>query len=98
MLSTEMKQESIIKRIEQVVTILMEERPFFKEDLNYAEIVKHLVKLFQKNLPFDEFSSMSNEELKEHCSFIMATEMLAKLGEDFTPEEMAIFNDAVKRK
>jgi hypothetical protein len=41
---------------------------------------------------------MSNEELKEHCSFIMATELLGKIGEDFTSEQMAIFEDAIKRK
>lgn len=48
MLSTDVKQKSMIKRIEQVVSILMEDRPFFKEELNYSEIVKHLVELFKK--------------------------------------------------
>jgi hypothetical protein len=48
MLSTDIKQESIIKRIEQVVSILMAEYPLFKDDLDYSEIVKHLVKLFRK--------------------------------------------------
>lgn len=98
MLSTEIKQESIIKRIEQVVTILMQERPVFKEDLNYAEIVKHLVKLVQDNLPFEEFNSMPDTELKKHCSFVMSTEVLSKIGEEFTQEEMAIFDEAIKRK
>ena len=98
MLLTDIRQESMVKRIENIVSILMEEHPLFKEDLNYAEIVQHLVKLFQKNLPFDEFNSMSNDELKEHCSGIMAIQILAKIGEDFTPEEMAIFDEAVKRK
>jgi hypothetical protein len=98
MLATENKQESILKRIEQVVSVIMEERPIFKEDLDYSEIVAYLIKLFQKNLPFEEFNAMSNEELKEHCSFIMATELLGKIGEDFTSEQMAIFEDAIKRK
>ncbi|MFM2378407.1 MAG: hypothetical protein RLZZ143_985 [Cyanobacteriota bacterium] len=48
MLSTDVRQKSMIKRIEQVVSILMEDRPFFKEELNYSEIVKHLVELFKK--------------------------------------------------
>jgi hypothetical protein len=98
MLSTDVRQKSMIKRIEQVVSILMEDRPFFKEELNYSEMVKHLVKLFEKNLPFEEFNTMSEAELKEHCSFIMATEILSKIGGDFTPEQMAIFDEAVKRK
>ena len=98
MLSTDVRQKSMIKRIEQVVSLLMEERPFFKEELDCSEIVKHLVKLFQKNLPFDDFNTMSETELKEHCSFIMATEILSKIGGDFTPEEMAIFDEEIKRK
>lgn len=53
MLSTDVRQKSMIKRIEQVVSILMEDRPFFKEELNHSEIVKHLVELFEKNLPFE---------------------------------------------
>ena len=98
MLSTDIKQESIIKRIEQVVSILMAEDPLFKEDLDYSEIVKHLVKLFQKNLAFEEFNNMSDSELKKHCDGIMSIEILSKIGDDFTPEQMAIFDDAVKRK
>lgn len=39
MLSTDVRQKSMIKRIEQVVSILMEDRPFFKEELNHSEIV-----------------------------------------------------------
>jgi len=98
MLLTDRQQESIIKRIEQVVSILMEERPLFKEDLNYSETVQHLVKLFEKNLPFDEFNTMSDAELKKHCSGIMSIRLLGKIGEDFTPEQMAIFDEAIKRK
>lgn len=39
MLSTDVRQKSMIKRIEQVVSIVMEDRPFFKEELNHSEIV-----------------------------------------------------------
>ncbi|OJJ19775.1 hypothetical protein BI308_21315 [Roseofilum reptotaenium AO1-A] len=98
MLSTELRQESIVKKIEDVVSILMEERPLFKEDLNYSEMVNLLVRLAQENLSFEEFNSMLDTELKEHCSFVMATEGLSKIGQELTPEQMAIFDEAVKRK
>lgn len=98
MLSTDVRQELMIKRIKRVVSILMGEEPLFKEDLNYSEIVNHLVKLFEKNLSFEEFNTMPDEELKEHCSGIMSIEILSKIGEDFTPEQMAIFDEAIKRK
>jgi hypothetical protein len=98
MLLTDIRQESMVKRIEQVVSVLMEERPLFKEEFNYAEIVKYLVKIVQENLTNEQFNNMSNEKLKENCSFVMATEVLSKIGQDFTPEQMAIFEDAIKRK
>ncbi|MDJ1172101.1 MULTISPECIES: hypothetical protein [Roseofilum] len=98
MLSTELRQESIVKRIGDVVSILMEERPLFQEDLNDSEMIQLLVKLAQDNLSFEEFDSMPDAELKEHCSFVMATELLSKIGQDFTPEQMAIFDEAIKRK
>ncbi len=98
MLSTDIRQESMIKRIENIVSILMEEDPLFKEDLNYSEMVQDLVKRCQNNLSFEEFNAMSNDELKEYSSSIMAIELLGKIGESFTPDQMAIFDDAVKRK
>lgn len=98
MLSTNIRQESIAKRVEQVVSILMKENSILKKDLNHSEIVKHLVELFEINLPFEEFNTMSEVELKDHCSGIMSIELLGKIGDDFTPEQMAAFDEAIKRK
>ena len=98
MLSTDIRQESIVERIENIVSILMKENPLFKEDLNYSDMVQDLVYRCHKTLSIEEFNAMSNDELKEYSSSIMAIEMLGKIGESFTPEQMAIFDDAVKRK
>jgi hypothetical protein len=98
MLLTDNKQQSMVKRIEHIVSILMEERPLFKEDLDYREMVQDLLDSFQRNLSFEEFNAMSDNELKKHSSGIMAIELLGKIGEAFTPEQMAIFEDAIKRK
>ena len=98
MLSTEIKQDAMMKRIEDVVSILMDERPLFKEDLDYGKTVTHLVEVFKKALSIDEFNNISEESLKNRCSGIMSLHLLAKIGEDFTPEQMAIFDDAIKRK
>ncbi|NET58191.1 MAG: hypothetical protein F6K47_19150 [Symploca sp. SIO2E6] len=98
MLSNDVTQKSLIQRIEQVVAILMEERPLFKKDLDYAEMVNHLAKLFQQNLPIEEFNTMSEQELKKHCSLIMVTEAVAGTLNELSPEQLAIFDDAIKRK
>ncbi len=88
----------MVKRIENIVSTLMEEYPLFEEDLNYAEIVAQLAEVFEKSLSFEEFNSISEESLKNRCDKIMAVQILAKIGEDFTPEQMAIFEDAIKRR
>ena len=98
MLSSDVTQKSMIQRIEQVLAILMKEYPFFQEEFDYAEMVNYLAKGFQKNLAIAEFNTMSEADLKENCSFIMATEMLSKIGDEFTPEQMAIFDKVIKRK
>ncbi|MEA5619302.1 hypothetical protein VB711_15850 [Cronbergia sp. UHCC 0137] len=98
MLSTDMKQESMVKRIENIVSILMEEDSLFKEDLNYVETVQNLVKVFKENFSLEKFNQISEESLKNRCDKMMAVQLLAKIGEDFTPEQMAIFEDAIKRK
>lgn len=64
MLSTDHIQESMLKRIEQVVATLMAERPFFQEKLDYIEIVNHLAKVFQINLTIEEFTRLSDSDLK----------------------------------
>ena len=76
----------------------MEENPIFKEDLDYGAIVNDLVGIFRKTLSFDEFNHISDASLKKRCDGIMAVRILAKIGEDFTPEQMTIFEDAIKRK
>jgi hypothetical protein len=98
MLATENKQESILKRIEQVVSVIMEQSPIYKEDFNYSEMVTHLAEVFEKALSFEEFKSISDESLKNRCNKMMSVQLLAKIGEDFTPEQMAIFDEAIKRK
>ena len=98
MLSNDITQKSLIQRIEQVVAILMAERPLFKEDLDYAEMVNHLAKLFQQNLPIEEFNTMSEQELKKHCSAIMVTEAVAGTLNELSPKQLTIFDEIIKRK
>ncbi|WP_071189509.1 hypothetical protein [Trichormus sp. NMC-1] len=98
MLSTELQQESMLNRIEKIVTILMEERPLFKEELNPREIVEHLYHIVQQNLTKEQFNNLSDDKLKENCSFVMSTEIMSGMLDDLTPEQIAIFDEAVKRK
>jgi hypothetical protein len=98
MLSTDVRQKTMIQKIERVVAILMEESSEFKQDIDSREIVKQLVQVFQRNLPFEEFNAMPDAELKDRCSRIMSIESLSKIGKNFTSEQMAVFDEVIKRK
>ncbi|MGI0479312.1 hypothetical protein ACN4EE_00830 [Geminocystis sp. CENA526] len=98
MLSTDIKQESMVKKITNTVDILREEYPIYKKSLDYSETLLDLVDAFQRNLSFEEFNAMSDEKLKKHCRDMMAVRLLGNIGDSFTPEEMIIFEDAIKRK
>ncbi|WP_228019521.1 MULTISPECIES: hypothetical protein [Sphaerospermopsis] len=92
------EKEAMKNRIEKVVNILMEERPLFKEELNPEEMIQHLCKIFDKNVSIGEFYMMEEEDLKNRCSGILSVQMLSGLLDDLTPEQVAIFDEVVKRK
>jgi hypothetical protein len=98
MLLTDTQQQLMKERIEKIVTILMEESPLFKEELNATEMVEHLCNLFQQNVSVDEFNGMEDQDLKERCSGILSVQMLSGLLDDLTPEQIAIFDESVRRK
>ncbi len=99
MLSSEVNQkELMVKRIEQVVSTIMVEDPLFARELDYLTIGEYLVSIFNQALSVEEFNTISDASLKNRRSKIMAVQLLAKIGEDFTPEQMTIFAEAIKRK
>ena len=61
-------------------------------------MIQHLCNIFQKNLSIEEFNLMEYQNLKKRCSGILSVEMLSGLLDDLTPEQIAIFDEAVKRK
>jgi len=98
MVTTTVKNQTIKQRLEKTVTILMEERPLFKAELNFAQIVEDLYNVVMRNLTINQFQELSDQELKENCSFVMSTKLISGLLDDLTQEEIAIFDSAIKRK
>lgn len=98
MLSTDPQHRLTIERIARVVANLREERPLFKEELDYERSILHLANLLETNLSIEDFQNLSDLELKKRCSAILSTELIAGMLDDLTPEELAIFEKAVQRK
>ena len=98
MVSTNIEKKSMVNRIEKVVSSLMEEETLLEEAIDYLEMVQDLTNVFEKSLSLENFNPLSDPSLKERCNRIMSVKLLEKIGEDFTPEEMEIFENAIQRK
>ena len=98
LISVKQKQETMLTRIERIVTDLMLSDQWLQENLNQSETVKDLCNIVQNNLTEEQFHNQSDEELREAFDRIMAAEIAGKMLDDLTPEQIAIFDEAIKRK
>ncbi|MEB3882055.1 hypothetical protein [Lyngbya sp. CCY1209] len=97
MLSTETYTKNIVARIEPVVAALMEERDWFREKLNAQDVITELTRVIQKTLSPEEFAAIADDDLKERCSGIMSVEAFSGFLDDLSPEQLAIFDEAIQR-
>ena len=98
MISTNYQSSSKIQRIKNAVSVLLEERPFLEEEINFNQMVDYLYDLVGETLTDEQFYNLSDEELKENCRFAIATEVMSKMSGDLTPEQSTVFEEAIKRQ
>jgi hypothetical protein len=87
MLSTDVRQKSMIKRVEQVVSILMEDRPFFKEELNYSEFhLDEILEYFKNSSWLDVIKANkhlnTDDSLKRHIGTLVKRNIAVKQSND----------------
>ncbi len=85
-------------------------KPFVKkeiaEDKNHVYLDKHsqeewlahILAIIMEHLSFEDFMSWTDEELRELIGKQMALELVAGMLNDFTPEQMATFNECLERR
>ncbi len=99
--STSPLAESQKIRIANFVQKLMPTRSIFQERLNETEMIEIIIKMFTDEIPEEKrkpIESIENAELEKIIYNVMILESVAGTLNDLTPEEMAIFDDAVKRQ
>ncbi|TAF08721.1 MAG: hypothetical protein EAZ77_06490 [Nostocales cyanobacterium] len=96
--NTSIKEQTTHKRISAIVENLIANNSVYQERLEREQMINYIYELFNKPNTVPPVETMEEEDLTERINQILVVHAMAGLLDDFTPEEMAIFDEAVKRK
>ena len=90
------KPNLTISRITAIVDKIIQEDSIY-EELDKNDIISTLSDLFNKFEP-QELKLLDDDEFEKIVSRIMSIKLIYGMLDDFTPEEMARFDESVKRR
>ncbi|HLO85308.1 MAG TPA: hypothetical protein VK203_09890 [Nostocaceae cyanobacterium] len=96
--NTSLKEETAFTRISAIVKNLIANNSVYQERLEQNEMIQKMYELFTEPNSGDHIDTIEDRDLSERINQILAVYALGGLLDDLTPEEMAIFDEAVKRK
>jgi hypothetical protein len=85
-------------RLANFVKKLMPTEEIFQESLNEAEMIAIAIDMFEPNEKLRSVEDIEDTELEEIIYDVMILQSVAGTLNDLTPEELAKFDDAVKRQ
>lgn len=85
-------------RLANFVKKLMPTRSIFQERLNEAEMIAIAIDMFEPNEKLRSVEDIEDTELEEIIYDVMILQSVAGTLNYLTPEEIAKFDDAVKRQ
>lgn len=88
------EKDTALSRISAIVEDSIQNETVF-HNLKKAEIIKIFSNLLDKTSP-TKVLSLDDEELTNRVNGVMAVEAMSHLLDDFTPEEMEMFETAVE--
>ena len=89
-----LKEATNFKRISAIIENLIANNSLYQERLNKEKMINYIYDLFNK----PNVEIIEQEELIKRINGILVLHSVAGTLNDFTPEEMTIFDEAVKRK
>ena len=84
------------EKLTQIVQTLIDNNPIYKENLDLQEMIEVINQTFDP-VAVPDLNSISEEELTRRIKSILSLHLVSGMLNDFTPEEMKIFDEAVKR-
>ncbi|KJH73040.1 hypothetical protein [Aliterella atlantica] len=89
------EKDIFLVRISSIVNKLIDSNSFYQEKLDRNEMVQDLVDLF-KQFSLEEFTTITDDDLTRRINRILTLEAVAGTLNDLTPEQMAMFDEAVE--
>lgn len=89
------EKKEVLSRVSPIVEKLIQGDSLFQDKLDKDEMIQLMVSLFAKFSP-EELRAISDKELTKRIESILVIEAMAGLLDDFTPEQMEMFDAAVE--
>jgi hypothetical protein len=90
-------EETAFNRIAAIVEDLVASNNLYSERLDKQEMTQHIVNLFSEAETLSNLNQINQEDLTNRINSILVLHSIAGTLNDLTPEEMAVFDEAVGR-
>jgi hypothetical protein len=84
------------KKLTQIVETLIDNNPIYQENLERQEMIQMINQNFNP-VAIPDLNSISEEELTKRIKRILSLHLVSGMLNDFTPEQMQLFDESVKR-
>ncbi|MBE9206858.1 hypothetical protein IQ244_10075 [Nostoc sp. LEGE 06077] len=88
--------QSNFQKLPKIVTALIDNNPIYQENLNKQEIIEVINRTFDP-VSVPDINNISEEELTKRVKRILSLHLVSGMLNDFTPEQMKLFDEAIKR-
>lgn len=90
------KNQTNSQKLTQIVEALIDNNPIYQENLNRQEMILMINQNFNP-VAIPDLNSISEEELTKRIKSILSLNLVSGMLNDFTPEQMRLFDESVKR-
>ena len=84
------------QKLTQIVETLIDNNPIYQENLDRQEMILMINQNFNP-VAIPDLNSISEEELTKRIKSILSLNLVSGMLNDFTPEQMRLFDESVKR-
>lgn len=84
------------QKLTQIVETLINNNPIYQENLDRQEMILMINQNFNP-VAIPDLNSISEEELTKRIKSILSLHLVSGMLNDFTPEQMRLFDESVKR-
>ncbi|MBE9050576.1 hypothetical protein IQ243_09155 [Nostocales cyanobacterium LEGE 11386] len=92
------QQQTDFQRISALIEDLIANNSLYQERLDKNKMTNKIYNLFIQPNSGDDINTITQDDLANRINQILVVEAMAGLLNDLTPEEMKIFDEAVKRQ